>query len=145
MAAKPTVSRPDAAASADDGPAFDHALARLIKAASGLPEISVAKSYGTPAIKCSGKLLMRVKDAETVVLVCAIEEKQLLFESAPDIYYETDHYRAWPSLLVRLSEISDEELRLRMENAFRSKAPRRLVAAWEDRSRHPAKEPARRA
>ena len=96
-----------------------------------MPDISVAKSYGTPAIKAGGKLLIRVKDADTAVLMCPIEEKEFLFESAPAIYYETDHYKGWPSLLVRLGAISDEELRLRMENAFRFKAPRKLVKAWE--------------
>ncbi|HVW54099.1 MAG TPA: hypothetical protein VHC00_00325 [Rhizobiaceae bacterium] len=74
---------------------------------------------------------MRVKDAETAVLMCPLEEKGLLFESAPAIYFETDHYKGWPALLVRLGAISDEELRLRMEKAFRFKAPRKLVEAWE--------------
>ena len=74
---------------------------------------------------------MRVKDAETAVLMCPLEEKELLFESAPAIYFETDHYKGWPALLVRLGAISDEELRLRMEKAFRFKAPRKLIREWE--------------
>ena len=27
--------------------------------------------------------------------MCAIEEKELLMEAVPDIYYETDHYKGW--------------------------------------------------
>lgn len=127
MARKPTVSPPEAGGEGG----VEGASARLAAAASGLPGISVATSYGTPAIKAGGKLLMRVKDADTAVLMCPLEEKELLFESAPAIYYETDHYKGWPALLVRLGAISDEELRLRMENAFRFKAPRRLVREWE--------------
>jgi hypothetical protein len=132
MAAKPTDSPPEAQSGGKG--ALESAIARLVKAASGLPGISVAKSYGTPAIKAGGKLLMRVKDVDTAVLMCPLEEKEVLFESAPAIYYETDHYKGWPSLLVRLDAISDEELRFRIENAFRFKAPRKLVEAWEGRA-----------
>jgi hypothetical protein len=130
MARKPTASLPEAGSPGES--AFDGVVARLTGAASRLPGIAVATSYGTPAIKAGGKLLMRVRDADTAVLMCPLEEKELLLESAPAIYYETDHYRGWPALLVRLGAISDEELRLRMENAFRFKAPRKLAREWEE-------------
>lgn len=42
--------------------------------------------------------------------MCPLEEKQLLIEAAPDIYFETDHYRGWPSVLVRIRLISEEGL-----------------------------------
>src|SRR5690606_8415944 len=74
------------------------AFGRLRKAASGLPEVDEGTSYGTPALKLRKKLLCRVKDPDTVVLICPLEEKELLIAAAPEIYFETDHYRGWPAV-----------------------------------------------
>lgn len=101
---------------------------RLRKAASGLPGIEQGTSYGTPALKVRKKFLCRVKDSDTIVLTCPLEEKELLIAAAPEIYFETDHYRGWPAILVRIHEISDEELRHRLELAWRAQAPRSLTA-----------------
>jgi hypothetical protein len=77
------------------------------------------------------KFLCRAKDADTLVLTCALEEKELLMAAAPGIYFETDHYRGWPAVLVRLGGISDEELRHRLALAWRMQAPKKLVATAE--------------
>lgn len=106
---------------------FAYALARLRQAAAGLPQVEESTSYGTPALKVRGKLMCRIKDADTVVLMCPLEEKELLMKAAPDIYYETDHYRGWPSLLARIRAISDEELAHRLALTWRRKAPKKLV------------------
>jgi hypothetical protein len=63
-----------------------------------LPEIETGTSYGTPALKVRGKLFQRVKDPDTLVLMCPLEEKKLLMAAAPHIYYETDHCKGGPSL-----------------------------------------------
>jgi hypothetical protein len=34
---------------------------------------------------------MRVKEYDTIVLMCPIDKKELLTKSAPAIYFETDH------------------------------------------------------
>ena len=52
-------------------PAFARATAAA--AAAGLPGIETGTSYGTPALKVRGKLILRVKDADTLVLMCALE------------------------------------------------------------------------
>jgi hypothetical protein len=110
--------------------ALDQALARAIAAAkaANLPEVETSTSYGTPALKVRGKLLLRVKDADTLVLMCALEEKDLLMEAAPHIYFETDHYKGWPAVLVRAAAIDEAELAHRLTRAWRLKAPKRLVA-----------------
>lgn len=108
--------------SADDDPL----LARLQRLTKDLPGIETGTSYGTPALKVAGKLLMRIKDAETLVLMAALDEKEHLIEMAPDIYYETDHYRGWPALLVCAAAIGDDELRLRLLEAWTAKAPAKL-------------------
>jgi hypothetical protein len=105
------------------------ALSKLSTAAKGLPEVEVATSYGTPALKLRGKLLARVKDAGTVVLTCPLEEKELLMEAAPELYFETNHYRGWPAVLLRIQAIPADELALRLRQAWLRQAPKRLVQA----------------
>ena len=112
---------------------FAPAFAKLIEAAQGLPEIEQGMSYGTPAIKVRKKLLSRVKDADTVVMMCRIEEKELLMEAAPDLYFQTDHYKGWPSMLVRIHVIPAKELRKRLERAFLMQAPKTLAKKWSVR------------
>ena len=100
-------------------------------AASGLAEIEQTTSYGTPAFKVRKKLLCRVKDADTVVVMCPLEEKELLIEAAPEHYFETDHYRGWPSILVRVHLIPADELRLRLGRAWQMQAPNSLMKGQE--------------
>jgi hypothetical protein len=107
----------------DLAPAFE----RLCQAARGLPEVEETTWFGTPSLKVRGKGFARVKDAGTVVLMVDLEEKAMLFEAAPDIYFETDHYKGWPAMLVRLEAISDEELRHRITKAWSLKAPKTLA------------------
>jgi hypothetical protein len=106
--------------------AFAPIVARLREAAKTLPEVAESTSYGTPALKVGKKLLCRVKDAQTLVLVCPLEEKELLKEAAPDIYFETPHYHGWPAILARVDAISDAELANRLAAAWRMQAPKSL-------------------
>ncbi|HEY6255687.1 MAG TPA: MmcQ/YjbR family DNA-binding protein [Xanthobacteraceae bacterium] len=115
-----------AAKGAGDG--LGRALARMRRAVKGsnLPDIEEVQSFGTPALKVRGKLLARVKDADTLVFRCPIEMKEILIESAPEIYFETDHYKGWPAILLRLSKAGDAELLTCLDRAWRLQAPKRL-------------------
>ncbi|MGE0668488.1 MAG: MmcQ/YjbR family DNA-binding protein [Sphingomonadales bacterium] len=113
------------------------AQARAWRLAAHLPGIEEGTSYGTPAVKVRGKLLTRIRDGGTLVLMCPLADKELLMEAAPDIYHETDHYRGWPAVLVRLAAIADDELALRIEQAWRMKAPKTLVKQFDAGARSP--------
>jgi hypothetical protein len=114
---------------------LSRAFGKLQQAASGLPEVAEGTSYGTPALKVRNKLLARVKDADTIVLMCPLDEKEMLLETASAIYFETDHYKGWPAILVRLAKIGPEELRHRLERVWIRQAPKTLVRSWQA-SRH---------
>jgi hypothetical protein len=103
------------------------ALAKLRAAAAGLPEVEESTSYGKPALKLRKKFLCGVKDADTVVLMCPLEEKELLMEAAPEIYFETGHYKDWPAILVRIHLIPLDELALRLSRAWQMQAPKSLL------------------
>lgn len=99
---------------------MEAAFARLraIAASTGLPGIEPGTSYGTPALKARGKLLARVKDAETIVFMCPHEEKQFLMQADPAAFYETDHYRGYPAVLLRLDAADDATIAGRIEAAY---------------------------
>ena len=109
---------------------LDQIFSRIEKLAEarGLPGVARATSYGTPSLKVRDKSFVRLKDSATLVLLCPAEQKTLLMEISPDIYFETDHYVGYPAVLIRLDAISDEELSLRLEDAWRFKAPQKLAA-----------------
>lgn len=102
-----------------------------LAAEAELPEVELGTSYNTPALKVGGKSFVSVKNAETIVLSIPIEEKERLIERAPDIYYQTDHYVGWPSLPVRASLIEDDELKSRLVDAWRFRAPKKLRASFD--------------
>jgi hypothetical protein len=93
-----------------------------------LPDVERSTSYGTPSLKVKDSTFVRLLDAKTLVLQCPDEQKTLLMDISPDIYFQTDHYVGYPAVLVRLDAIGDEELSLRLEDAWRFKAPERLRA-----------------
>jgi hypothetical protein len=116
------------AAKSVDG--FERVFARVRKAAKAtkLPEIQEGTWYGTPALLRHGKGLMRLKDADTLVFRCTLEEKALLIEADPAVYYETGHYAGWGAVLVRAAAASDAELRHCVARAWRMQEPQKPVA-----------------
>ncbi|CAM5384127.1 hypothetical protein MAUB1S_06554 [Mycolicibacterium aubagnense] len=109
---------------------FSAIFERLKRAVRDLPDIVETTSYGTPALKAGKKLLTRVKDAETAVVMCPLDEKEMLLQAAPDIYFETDHYKGWPALLVRMNAASDDELRHRLQRTWLTQVPKTKAKAW---------------
>ena len=94
------------------------------KIALELPDVEESTAYGSPAIKVRGKLLTCIainKSAEPDTLVVRIdfEQRDELLSGAPDVYYLTDHYANYPSVLVRLSRIAPDALRDLLRSSWR--------------------------
>lgn len=107
----------------------DLARAKKLIAAAKLPGVEEAPSYGMPSLKVAGKFLARVREPDVLVVMCNVEEKEFLMQMNPAVYFETDHYKGWPAVLVRLSKIDDAELTHRLQVAWRRQAPKKLQAA----------------
>jgi len=105
---------------------FDR-LVRLAKKLK-LEDVEVGTTFGSPALRVHDRPFVSIKDAAIMVLHCPHEVKEMLMEMAPDIYFQTPHFEGWPGLMVRLDLIGDEELMIRIENAWRFKAPKKLAA-----------------
>jgi hypothetical protein len=103
----------------------------LCKLGRALPEVVEDIWYRTPALKVRGKGFVRLKeDGRSVVFALeSVEEQEFLIETQPKIYFITEHYRGWPSVLARLSALGPRECRLRLEQSWRAKAPAALRKA----------------
>ncbi len=108
---------------------LDQVFQRIEKLApaSRLPGVTRATSYGTPSLEVGGKSFVRITDTQTLVLMCPDDQKALLMDISPDIYFQTDHYVGHSAVLIHLDAIGDEELALRLEDAWRFKAPQKLA------------------
>lgn len=98
------------------------------------PGVEESLSYGTPALKVRGKLLVRLREPGVVVLRCSLDEKEFLMEAAPEIYFETDHYKGWPAVLARLSAIDADELAAMIEKTWRRESTKAMVAEFDRRN-----------
>ena len=103
-----------------------------------LPGVEEGTSYGTPALKVGGKGIARLReDGAVVFMLESVDEQELLIEMKPKLYYITDHYRGWPAVLARPSALRPGECRERLEEAWRRKAPRKLVELHDQGARAP--------
>lgn len=99
------------------------------KLALALPGVEEGTSYGTPAWRVRKKLLARLReDGTTLVLASHWEERDELCEASPERFFVTDHYRDHPYVLVRLPAVDRATLARLLEGAWRRHAPRRLLA-----------------
>jgi hypothetical protein len=88
-----------------------------------LPDTEQSTSYGKPAVRIRGKAFVYPgRERGSFAIASPLVEKELLMETDPDIFWETDHYRGWPAVLVRYDS-SDGE---RIENV--------IIRAWWDRA-----------
>lgn len=107
--------------------------ARLAVLGRELPEVVEDTWYGTPALKVRGKGFVRLQeDRKTVVfMVDSVDEQDALIEARPDLYFITDHYRGHAAVLTRLAALPVAEARVRLERAWRAKAPAALARAFD--------------
>ena len=91
------------------------------KAALKLPHVGEGTSYGTPALKAKGKLLIRLRDEGDVIVVkMPFDLRVELIEGDPDTYFVTDHYVAHEWVLVRLARLIPEALPDLLRTAHRA-------------------------
>ncbi len=101
--------------------------------ALALPGVEEGTCYGTPAFRVRGKFLARLKeDGETLVVKIGFDEREILLAADPGTFYLTDHYRNYPSILVRLAAVRPEALAAVLEQAWRRLAPKRLIAELDE-------------
>lgn len=99
-----------------------------------LPGVEEGLSYQTPALRVGGKLIARLReDGDSLVVKIDFDEREMLMQADPATFYITEHYRNYPAILVRLSQVDIEALRELLEDAWRRAATKRLVAEYDGR------------
>jgi len=81
-----------------------------------MPGVEESTAYGSPALKVRGKLLACMaahRSAEPGSLVVCVDfaDRAELLVADPNVYYVTDHYVGYESVLVRLSRVHRDVLR----------------------------------
>lgn len=98
--------------------------------ARDLPGTEEYTCFGTPAFRVKKRILVRLKeDGDTIALKMDFADRDVVLQMDPETFFLTDHYRAYPMVLVRLSRVSGNQLRELLEQAWRREAPKRLVDA----------------
>jgi hypothetical protein len=116
----------------DDAGPGGAAFQRVRELALALPGVEEGTSYGTPAFRVKGKFFVRLKeDNESMVLKTDFFERDHLLESDPGVFYTTDHYRGYPSVLVRFARVDEAQLRALLTDAWRRLAPARVVREFD--------------
>lgn len=97
------------------------------------PEVEDGTSYGTPALKVRKKMLVRLKeDGDSLVVPgVPVDERDVLVESQPEVFYFTDHYRDYPMVLIRLSRTKRATLEPLLRRQWRALASKAAVRAFE--------------
>ena len=85
---------------------------------------------GRTTFRVRGKLfawMARERDGGGLAVRVDREEKPLILDSNPDLYFSSPHYTGYPGVQIRLELIDDDELRERLEDAWLIQAPKRLA------------------
>ena len=107
MKTKPAKVRARRTASSS-GVTFD-TVREIARTLAGAEE---STSYGTPAFKVKGKLFARFhQGGEALVVSVDFDQREEMMNTSPEKFYITDHYLNYPWVLVRMSEVTPEELR----------------------------------
>ena len=105
----------------------------LRKLALAWPEVEDGTSYGTPALKVRKKMLVRLKeDGDSLVMPgVSRDEREMLVESRPKVFYFTDHYRDYPMVLIRLSKTSRAVVEPLLRRHWRTLASKKAVKEFD--------------
>jgi hypothetical protein len=97
----------------------------VVAFARTLPGAELSRSYGRPALKVRGKAFAATgKQDDHFVLMAELDEVEMLMETEPAVFFQTDHYKGWPAVLVRYAEADAERFHVLLERAWRRRASR---------------------
>jgi len=101
------------------------------------PEVEDGTSYGTAALKVRKKLLARLREDDDSLVVLGVpqEERAMLCESEPRVFYFTDHYRDYPTVLIRLSKAKPGHVEPLLRRRWRELASKAAVKKFEAEAR----------
>jgi hypothetical protein len=103
------------------------------KMALAWPEVEDGTSYGTPALKVRKKMLARLREDHDSLVIpgVSLDEREMLIESQPKVFYFTDHYRDYPIVLIHLSKAKRTAVEPLLRRHWRTLASKKAVQSVE--------------
>ena len=101
-----------------------------------LPGAAEAESRGVVSFTVRGKLFLRLmEDGRTLLLRTDPYERDYLLSAAPDVFHVDDQIREHPWVRARLDRAQPDPLRELVRDAWRRRAPPKVVEAFDDTER----------
>src|ERR1700694_4835568 len=103
------------------------------KIALAWPEVEDGSSYGTPALKVRKKMLVRLKEEGDSLVMAGVppDERDMLVESQPKLFYFTDHYKDYPMVLIRLSKAKRASVEPLLRRQWRTLASKAAIREFD--------------
>jgi hypothetical protein len=84
--------------------------------ALAFPDVEEGTLHGAPTLKVAGRLLAcpalhKSAESNSLMVRISFDDRVTLLAADPSLYYVTDHYMDYPSVLVRLPEMNRQSLR----------------------------------
>ncbi|HEY1615413.1 MAG TPA: MmcQ/YjbR family DNA-binding protein [Rhizomicrobium sp.] len=107
--------------------------AQIKKIARAFPGVSEGTSYGKPSFVLGKKFFTRLRseDDSLVLVVGSIDERDMLLESDPALFFITDHYRNYPAVLMRRACADAATFRGLLERRWRAMAPKKAIREFD--------------
>jgi hypothetical protein len=105
----------------------------VVAIGSRFPEVEEGTCFGTPALRVRGKFMCRLRTDPDALVVRVIDlaDAEALLLGQPDVFFSTPHYDGHPYVLVRLAVVEREALAELLEDAWRLRAPKRAIKAYD--------------
>ena len=105
----------------------------VVEIGSRFPGVEVATSFGTPALRVRGTGICRLRSGPDALVLRVIDmgEREALLQGQSDVFFSTPHYDGYPYVLIHLEKVDRDELAELIEEAWRIKAPKRVIKAFD--------------
>ncbi|WP_158610049.1 MmcQ/YjbR family DNA-binding protein [Micromonospora musae] len=110
-------------------------LADLRGYATALPDVVEQTHFRLPGFRVADRLLAHLEKGDAHAIVCVGHaEAGAAVADQPDVYQEVwRNGRIFVGLRVDLARVTEERMRELVEQAWRNRAPKRLVAEYDNR------------
>ena len=84
-----------------------------------LPGTELSTSYGKPAVKVNGRAFLYTghEDGTSFGVAIDLDTVEMLMETDPATFWQTNHYEGWPALLVRFDSPDPDRVRATIERS----------------------------
>ena len=98
------------------------------------PGVAEHTVFGGPTLRVGKRFLACIAKIDHEALVLKLpdaNERDFLLATQPDVFYVTDHYADFGSILIRMPQIERELLFELVEQAWMQVAPKKLVKQYQ--------------